>query len=137
MQCPATIAVNQKITNSPAGWTAGYNGFTNELASLTVYYGPPEEGASLVYNDEKTLADSVTQTWQLTPNERGESITCRYSNTSGQLAQKILADVTRYEVPFEPTSALATGALQSAWPSAHRLIPMRPARLTSVNLNVR
>jgi len=102
VQCPATIAVNQKITNTPPGWTAGYNGFTNDLASLTVYDGPPEEGASLVYNDEKTLADSVTQTWQLTPNDCGDSITCRYSNTSAQLAQKILADVTRYEVPFEP-----------------------------------
>src|SRR5215472_9988937 len=56
---------------------------------------PPEEGASLVYNDEKTLADSVTQTWQLTPNDCGDSISCTSSNTPAQLAQKILADVTR------------------------------------------
>jgi hypothetical protein len=71
VHCPATIAVDQKISNTPAGWTARYNCFTNELASLTVYDGPPEEGASLVYSDQKMVADSVTQIWQLAPNDRG------------------------------------------------------------------
>ena len=36
VQCPATIAVDQRISNTPAGWTADYNGFTNELARVTV-----------------------------------------------------------------------------------------------------
>jgi hypothetical protein len=109
VQCPATIAVDQKITNTPAGWTAGYNGFTNELASLTVYDGPPEEGASLVYSDQKMVADSVTQIWQLAPNDRGNWITCGYSNTAAQLAQKIPGDVTRCEATFERNVSFGDG----------------------------
>jgi hypothetical protein len=75
--------VDQKVTNTAAGGTAGYKGCTNELASLTVYDGPPEQGASLVPNDEEieeTAAESVTQTWQLAPDDRGCCITCGYSN---------------------------------------------------------
>jgi hypothetical protein len=67
VQWPATIAVDQKITNTPAGWTAGHNGFTSELAGVTSYDGPPEEGASLVYSDEKTATESVTQTGNSRP----------------------------------------------------------------------
>lgn len=109
VQCPATIAVDQKITNTPAGWTAGYNGFTNELASLTVYDGPPEEGASLVYSDQKMVADRVTQVWQLAANDRGNWIICGYSNTSAQLTQKIPADVTRCEATFERNVSFGDG----------------------------
>ena len=83
VRCPATIAVDQKVSDTPAGWTAGYNGFTNELASVTIYDGPPAEGASLVYSDEKTATESVTQTWQLASGGRGNWITCVYLNTLG------------------------------------------------------
>ena len=109
VQCPATIAVDQRITDAPAGWTAGYNGFTDELASVTIYDGPPEQGAALVYTDEKRVADRVTQTWQLAPNYRGDWITCGYSNTSAQLTQKIPADVTRCEVTFERNVSFGDG----------------------------
>jgi hypothetical protein len=109
VQCPPTIAVDQKVTDAPAGWTAGYNGFTNELDSVTIYDGPPEQGASLVYSDEKTVADSVTQTWQLAPTDRGNFITCGYSNTSAQLTQKIPAAATRCEVTFERNVSFRDG----------------------------
>jgi len=92
LQCPATIAVDQRISDTPAGWTAGYNGFTDQLASVTIYDGPPEQGASLVYTDEKTAAGRVSQIWRLGPNDRGDWITCGYSNTSAQLIQKIPAE---------------------------------------------
>jgi hypothetical protein len=109
VQCPPTIAVDQKITNTPAGWTAGYNGFTNELASLTVYDGPPEEGASLVYSDQKMVADSVTQIWQLAPNDRGNWITCGYSNAAAQLTEKIPGYVIRCEATFERNVSFGDG----------------------------
>jgi len=109
VQCPATIAVDQRITNTPAGWTADYNGFTNELARVTVYEGPPKQAAPLVHGDEKTGADTVTQTWQLAPTDRGNWTTCGYSNTSAQLTQKIPADVTRCEAAFERNVSFGDG----------------------------
>jgi hypothetical protein len=54
VQGSATLVVDQKVINTAAGGTAGYEGCTNELAGLTVYDGPPEQGASLVPNDEET-----------------------------------------------------------------------------------
>jgi hypothetical protein len=109
VQCPVTIEVDQKIIIIPAGWTVGYNGFTDELTSVTVYDGPPELGASLMYSDEKTVADSVTQTWRLASGGRGNWLTYGYSNTSAQLSQKIPADVTRCEVTFERNVSFGDG----------------------------
>jgi len=69
------------------------HGFPNELASLTVYDGPPEQGASPVQNDEKAVAESLAQTWQLAPNKRGTWIICRSSNTPARVTQKIPAQM--------------------------------------------
>ena len=82
VQCPATIAVDQKITNNPSEWTAGCSGFTNELPSVTVYDGLPEQAASL-YSDGKTDAKGVVLTWQRAPTDRCNWTTCGYSNTAG------------------------------------------------------
>lgn len=109
LDCPAQVSVDQKATATPAGWTAGDNGFKNELASVTIYDGPPEQGASLVYDDEKSAANTTTQTWKLAPSPRGYWITCGYSNTSTQLTQKIPADATRCEVTFERNVSFGDG----------------------------
>lgn len=101
VQCPATISVDQKVSDTPLGWTAGYNGFKNELAGVTIYDGPPEQGASLVYDDEKTAGNTITQTWKLASGGQGYWLTCGYSNTSAQLTEKIPTDATRCEVTFE------------------------------------
>jgi hypothetical protein len=107
-------------TRRPFSPTAGQNGFTGELASLTVYAGPPEQDASRVYNDEKTVAESLVQTWQLVPNDRGNWIICGYSNTSAQLTQKIPADVTRCELTFERNFSLGDRRHPVARPPALR-----------------
>jgi len=62
-----------------------------------------------VYNDEKTAAERVTQTWRLAPDDRGYWITCGYSNTSAQLTQKIPSDVTRCEATFEGNVSFGDG----------------------------
>ena len=107
--CPAEVAVDQRVSAALAGWTAGNNGFKNELAGVTIYDGPPEQGASLVYDDEKTSADTITQTWKLVPSSRGYWLTCGYSNTSAQLTQKIPTDATRCEVTFERNVSFGDG----------------------------
>lgn len=71
--------------------------------------GRPEEGASLVYSDQKMVADSVTQIWQLAPNDRGNWITCGYSNAAAQLTEKIPGDVIRCEATFERNVSFGDG----------------------------
>ena len=109
LQCPATISVDQKATDVPAGWTSSNNGFKNELAMVTIYDGPPDQGASLVYDDQKTVGNSIIQTWNLAGNSHGSWITCGYSYTSAQLSQKIPADATRCVVTYEGDVSFGSG----------------------------
>jgi len=109
LQCPLAVNVDQKVTGTPSGWTAGYNGYKEELESVTIYDGPPEQGASLVYDDQKTLANTIVQTWNLAPNDHGYWMTCGYSNTSAQLTQKIPSDATRCEVTLERDVSFGNG----------------------------
>jgi hypothetical protein len=109
LRCPPEIAVEQKANDPPVGWTVGYNGFRNGLASVTIYDGPPEQGASLVYDDEKTAPDTITQTWTLVPGARGYWMTCGYSNTAAQVSRKIPANATRCEVVLERNVSFADG----------------------------
>jgi hypothetical protein len=109
LQCPATIAVDQKPTDVPAGWTPSNNGFKNELAMVTIFEGPPEQGASLVYDDQKNVGNTIVQTWNLAPGGNGYWLTCGYSNTAAQLTQKIPADATRCEVTMERDVSFGDG----------------------------
>ena len=109
LTCPLQITVDQKASNAPAGWTVGYNGFKNELAGVTIYDGSPDQGASLVYDDQKNTDDTFTQTWKLAPSPRGYWMACSYSNTSAQVSAKIPADATRCEAVYERNVSFGDG----------------------------
>ena len=109
LQCPAQISVDQKATDVPTGWTPSNNGFKNELAMVTIYDGPPDQGASLVYDDQKTVGNTIAQTWNLAANGHGSWITCGYSYTAAQLSQKIPADATRCVVTYQADVSLPGG----------------------------
>jgi hypothetical protein len=109
LRCPPEIAVDQKATEPPSGWTVSYNGFRNELAGVTIYDGPPEQGASLVYDDEKSGGGIITQTWNLQPNPRGYWMMCGYTNTSAQLTARVAGDQARCEVVFEKNVRFGDG----------------------------
>ena len=109
LKCPFEISVDQKAMETPAGWTVSYNGLKNELASVTVYEGPPDQGASLVYDDEKTAPDTTTQIWKLAPSPSSYWIVCGYSNTAAQVAQKVPAGATSCEVVRERNVSFGDG----------------------------
>ena len=109
LQCPATISVDQKASDVPAGWTPSNNGFKNELASVTIYDGPPEQGASLVYDDQKTVGNTIVQTWNLAGNSHGSWMTCGYSYTAAQISQKVPADAKQCVVTYEGDVSLPGG----------------------------
>ncbi len=109
VRCPAEIAVDQRVGAAPSGWTVSYNGFKNELATVTIFEGPPEQNASLVPDDQKTGPHTIAQTWKLAPSTSGYWITCGYSNTSAQISQKLSADVSRCEVTLERDVSFSDG----------------------------
>ena len=109
LQCPATISVDQKATEVPPGWTPSINGFKNELAMVTIYDGPPDQGASLVYDDQKTVGNTIIQTWNLAGNSHGSWMTCGYSYTAAQISQKVPADAKQCVVTYEGDVSLPGG----------------------------
>ena len=99
--CPRTIAVEQKAAAPPTEWSLGYAAAPAELSSVTIFDGPPEEQASLKYDDERTIKDEIVQTWELPASARGYWIVCGYSNTAAQLRRKLPDDIRGCKVAIE------------------------------------
>ena len=106
--CPSTIAVEQKAS-PPNDWSLGYSKDATELSSVTIFDGPPEELASLKYDDERTGKDEIVQTWELPANPRGYWIVCGYANTTAQLRRKLQDSIRACEVTIEKGVSYAGG----------------------------
>jgi hypothetical protein len=98
--CPSSIAVEQKAA-APNDWSLGYSKDAAELSSVTIFDGPPEELASLKYDDQRTVKDDVIQRWELPASPRGNWIVCGYTNTTAQLRRKLPDEVRACEVLME------------------------------------
>jgi len=98
--CPPNISVAQKAV-APNEWGVEYSKAPAALSSATIFDGPPEEQASLKYDDEHTTKDEVIQTWELPASDRGYWIVCGYTNTTAQLRRKLRNDFRACEVVFE------------------------------------
>lgn len=100
-RCPATIAVEERVGEHPAGWTVTERKTGHRLAGVTFYEGPPADGASLVYDDTQTSGDEWVATWHFTAGPRPFWIECRYENTTMQLARPLPATVTVCHVTYD------------------------------------
>ncbi len=106
---PANISVEQKAS-TVSGWSIDYSKLPSALSSATIFEGPPEEQASLKYDDEHTTKDSIIQTWELPASKRGYWMVCGYSNTSAQLRRKLPADVHACEIVLEKGVTFGDGS---------------------------
>src|SRR5262249_50955504 len=109
LRCPQDISVEQHGTTPAPEWEVSYNGFKNELASITIYEGPPEEGASLVYDDQKTVNNTIVESWKLSGSKRGYWLKCGYSNTSAEISRKLPSEVNQCVVVLEQNVSFADG----------------------------
>jgi hypothetical protein len=98
--CPKNISVDQKAT-APNDWSIDYSKLPVALSSATIFDGPPEEQASLKYDDQRITRDSVIQTWALPASARGYWLVCGYTNTSALLRRKLPNDTRACEVVLE------------------------------------
>src|SRR5688572_1934526 len=101
VDCPRTVAIEQKPTAPPAGWNAADDGSPHRLASVTFYDGPLAERASLVYDEEVSAGKEWTGVWHFEPNPRGFWIACTYSGTSIVLSRRLPVEVKVCRVTYE------------------------------------
>ena len=108
--CPPNVSVEQKAA-SPGGWSVGYSSLPAALSSATIFEGPPEEQASLKYDDERSGKDAIIQTWELPASNRGYWMVCGYTNTTAQLRRNLPRDIHACEVVLEKGVTFGGGAV--------------------------
>lgn len=101
--CPATISVKQTIEKTPDGWTAGEDKTPHNLSGITFFDGPPEQEASLVYDNMTKRGGLEYGVWHFTPNSSpGSWLSCRYSSTSVTLSKRLPAATSECTVTYNP-----------------------------------
>ncbi len=80
----------------------------HQLAALTFYDGPPQEKASLVYDDITKAAGKQFAKWTFAPHpERAIWITCSYSGTSILLARALTPGISSCTVTYDARQQIA------------------------------
>jgi hypothetical protein len=110
LACPEQVAAEQKPVSPPAGWTAGLSAEPHRLEQVDFFDGPPEERASLIYDDIKKAGKQQVAVWSFAANPRGFWISCAYSGTAVILSRRLPATVKSCRVTYEKT-ALTPGGL--------------------------
>ncbi len=108
--CPFEIVVEQTLVEPVEGWSTEADPWPTELVNLSVFDGPPEELAELIYDDEVEDSETWTISWLLqADNPRGYWIRCRYANTLVTITQQLPVGVTRCDMVFEKQISYADG----------------------------
>jgi hypothetical protein len=86
--CPASLAVDETLKQSPEGWTQSRSDIPRRLSGITIFDGDPKELASLVGDQHKTSKTVLVSTWQFTPGTQ-YWMSCSYSGTRIVLSRPI------------------------------------------------
>jgi hypothetical protein len=81
----------------------------HRLEQVTFFDGPPEELASLVYDDLKTAGKQQVAVWNFAANPRGFWISCAYSGTAVVLSRRLPAGIKTCRVTYDKTASSAAG----------------------------
>src|ERR1700683_34878 len=108
VSCPQSIAVEQKASAQDQ-WSVDYARDQAALSSITIFDGPPQEQASLKYDDERTVKDEIIEVWKLPKSDRGYWMQCGDANTTAQLSRKLPAEVSSCEAVLEKGVSYAGG----------------------------
>ncbi len=97
--CPSQIATKQTIEKVPQGWTAKQSTTSHSLAGLTFFDGPPEQEASLVYDEYRNLAKEDHAVWSFDPSLH-IWLSCIYSGTTVVLSKPLPSKTTECRVTY-------------------------------------
>lgn len=107
--CPDTVNVKQTGAAPAPEWAVSYGTLPNRLEAVTFYNGPPQDGASLVYDDLVKAKDSSRATWRFPKDPRGYWIRCSYRGTTLELAKALPGTVSSCRVTYDRESSSAAG----------------------------
>jgi hypothetical protein len=106
--CPAKIDVRQQLATNAPGWTATQDDSPHQLAGITFYDGPPQQKASLVYDDMAKAGGKQIARWRFTPDSGRQTwIACSYSGTSLELTKSLPPNTSACEVTYDPRQQVA------------------------------
>jgi hypothetical protein len=98
--CPQSISVKQTIDKVPGGWTAAQGKQPNNLSGITFYDGPPEQEASLAYDQWIRTGSIAIAKWQFEPSS-SIWIACHYSATSIVLQKQLPPKTSKCTVIYD------------------------------------
>lgn len=106
VHCPETVSVNQSLAKPEPGWKPGTSALPIGLAGVTLFDGPPEQQASLVYDSETMLHGKQIATWRFGPNS-DIWLSCQYSGTLIVLSRALPKNTTVCLVTYNPKQTVA------------------------------
>jgi hypothetical protein len=106
VHCPETISVKQSLAEPVQGWTESTSDMPNLLAGVTFLEGPPEQKASLVYDDEHTVKGKRIATWRF-DSQSHIWLSCGYSGSNIVLSRTLTKGTTVCSVTYNPSQTIA------------------------------
>jgi hypothetical protein len=100
--CPEFISVAQTSENVPEGWMARQDESASTLAGITFYSGPPEEKASLVYDQWTRRNGLAFGVWHFPKSSHRIWLSCRYSFTRVVLVKQLPAETSECTITYDP-----------------------------------
>jgi hypothetical protein len=100
--CPKSISVVQTSENVPQGWTARLDDSPSTLAGITFYSGPPEEEASLAYDQWTKRNGLAYGVWRFPKSSHRIWLSCHYSFTRIVLGKQLPVETSECTVIYDP-----------------------------------
>lgn len=101
VHCPENISVKQSLAQPLQGWKESASDMPNRLAGVTFFDGPPEQKASLVYDDEHVIKRKQIATWRFTRQSK-IWVSCGYSGSNIELSKALTEGTTSCSVTYNP-----------------------------------
>jgi len=107
--CPDTIKVDQKAIPPSPEWSVSYNSLPHQLETVTFFSGPPQENASLVYDEKSKTKGGWVGTWSFPREAGGYWIRCSYEGTRAELSKRLPDSVSVCRVTYNDGSLFPSG----------------------------
>jgi len=107
--CPDTIKVEQKAIPPSPEWSISYNSLPHQLEMVTFFSGPPQENASLVFDEKSKIKGGWAITWNFPRDSGGYWLRCSYEGTRAELSRRLPDSVSTCQITYDDGSRFASG----------------------------
>jgi hypothetical protein len=107
--CPDAVSVKQTGVSPAPEWSMSYSTTPSGLEMVTFYSGPPQDKASLVYDDLVGAKDSSTATWTFPKDARGYWVKCSYRGTTLELSKALPPTLSSCRVTYDRQGVAPSG----------------------------